>query len=1247
MLLRRCLWLVCAFVASAVSAAPTELRIAVDQDNSLATGCRVITNLGNVDGIDAILTTTYDGGVVTGVTKQTCLTAGTVDFTAPLTVDAGGWAVGTSSDGTLTVETRIPVSALPAGLRPAMRLAFIGVSGTSLETVLHDPDGEPILFPDSPERRRAVDAGGARVITLDGLDADWHGVEPLVSGLASTGGAGLRLLGGVRAWATAQSLYFVFSIQSNANAPTANDDGWTVLRGKTLHVSPPGVLGNDFDPGHRTLSASLVSGPDHGTLTFRTDGSFDYTNDGSPGPVDGFRYKAANGLASSNTAHVVLDLVDNRPPQALDDVYTVAHGGTLVITPPGVLSNDGDPDGDLLRPLLVGPPQHGAVTLNPDGSFTYVHDGSNTLADAFTYEAFDPYTSSNAATVAITIGPDAPPTALDDSYPLLEGATLVVPGLPGASLFTNDSDPDTPKSSFTAVITQQPAHGTLTPAAGGGFTYAHDGSETTADLFRYTVSDGILTSAAATVTLNIAPTDDAPVNAVPAPQSVAEEGVLTLSTAGGNAITVSDADAGLNSIQVIVSATNGTVALVATPGVSITGNGTASVTAQGPISALNAAMNGMQYTPTSNYFGAAQLTITSNDLGNSGAGGPQSATSNVAITVTPVNDAPSFTPGGDANSFEDTPYSAAWAGAVSAGPNESAQTPAFVVTSNDNLPLFASGPAISAAGLLTYTPAANASGSASITVVLGDNGGTAGGGVDTSGPQTFNINVTAVNDAPSFLKGANEVVDEDSGGHTVKNWATLISAGPTADETSVQSVNFLVSNDNNALFGEQPVIGADGTLSYAVTPETSGSATVTVLAHDDGGTANGGADTAAPQTFTITVNAVNDPPQNSVPEGMSTAEETPIAFTSQAVISVADVDANGGAESVSLTAANGTISVGSLPAGVTMTAGANDSTSLTISGTIADLNTALGNAVFTAALDFNGDATVTITTNDGGNTGSGGAQSDTDVITITVTPVNDPAVVLTADYTSTYTENGPHIPVAPSLIVVDPDNATLIGAVVCICGNADGPGNDLLEFDTTGTGITGNFFPNAGVLSLNGTGTLLEYQTVLRSIRFSSISEHPITPVRYIDFTVNDGSGPGPTHSAFVNVDSVNDAPVNSLPAGPLETVSNEGAFFSASISDADSTTAQVTLSALHGTITISGTSGLTFSAGDGTDDATMTFSGSISDINTALASIDYAPELDYAGEDTVTMTTDDQGQTGSGGAKTDTDTVTISIAGP
>ena len=80
--------------------------------------------------------------------------------------------------------------------------------------------------------------------------------------------------------------------------------------------------------------------------------------------------------------------------------------------------------------------------------------------------------------------------------------------------------------------------------------------------------------------------------------------------------------------------------------------------------------------------------------------------------------------------------------------------------------------------MLTYTPATNASGTATITVVLKDNGGTANGGVDTSAPQTFMITVTGVNHAPCFTKGADQTVLEDAGAQTVPNWATAISAGP-------------------------------------------------------------------------------------------------------------------------------------------------------------------------------------------------------------------------------------------------------------------------------------------------------------------------------------------------------------------------------------------------------------------------------------------------------------------------------------
>src|SRR5207253_2267779 len=122
----------------------------------------------------------------------------------------------------------------------------------------------------------------------------------------------------------------------------------------------------------------------------------------------------------------------------------------------------------------------------------------------------------------------------------------------------------------------------------------------------------------------------------------------------------------------------------------------------------------------------------------------------VTINIASVNDAPSFTSGGDQTVPEDSgPQSVIpWAAARSAGPaNESGQTLAFTVTNNNN-GLFSSQPALDSNGTLTYTPAANANGSATVTVQLQDNGGTDRGGIDTSAPQTFVITVTPVDDAP-------------------------------------------------------------------------------------------------------------------------------------------------------------------------------------------------------------------------------------------------------------------------------------------------------------------------------------------------------------------------------------------------------------------------------------------------------------------------------------------------------------------
>ena len=177
------------------------------------------------------------------------------------------------------------------------------------------------------------------------------------------------------------------------------------------------------------------------------------------------------------------------------------------------------------------------------------------------------------------------------------------------------------------------------------------------------------------------------------------------------------------------------------------------------------------------------------------------------VTVTAVNDAPGFTKGADQTVNEDASVQSigGWATAISAGPaDEESQLLDFVVTTDDNA-LFSVQPTIAPNGTLTYTPAPNAFGTATVTVKLHDDGGTANGGVDISVPQTFTITINAVNDAPSFVKGADQTVLEDAGLQTVTPWATATSAGP-ANESS-QTVAFeITGNTNPALFAAGPSV---------------------------------------------------------------------------------------------------------------------------------------------------------------------------------------------------------------------------------------------------------------------------------------------------------------------------------------------------------------------------------------------------------------------------------------------------------
>jgi len=194
---------------------------------------------------------------------------------------------------------------------------------------------------------------------------------------------------------------------------------------------------------------------------------------------------------------------------------------------------------------------------------------------------------------------------------------------------------------------------------------------------------------------------------------------------------------------------------------------------------------------------------------------------------------------------------AAWATAISPGPSdESSQSVTFTVTA-DNPGLFAVQPAVAPDGTLIYTPAADANGVATVIVTARDNGGTANGGVDASAASTFTVTVDSVNDTPSFAAGANQTAISLLGAQSVPGWATGISPGPPNE--SAQNVTFIVTVSNPGLFAVQPAVAPNGTLTYTPKLLGLGTATVTVRAVDDGGTANRGSDTSAPQSCTITV----------------------------------------------------------------------------------------------------------------------------------------------------------------------------------------------------------------------------------------------------------------------------------------------------------------------------------------------------------------------------------------------------------
>jgi uncharacterized repeat protein (TIGR01451 family) len=364
------------------------------------------------------------------------------------------------------------------------------------------------------------------------------------------------------------------------------------------------------------------------------------------------------------------------------------------------------------------------------------------------------------------------------------------------------------------------------------------------------------------------------------------------------------------------------------------------------------------YTPASNYNGIDSFSYTLTNGNN------RAATAIVNLAIAAVNDPPTFSSGPDQTALEDAGAVTipAWATAISPGPaDESAQAVTFLV-SNNNSNLFVVQPAISASGTLSYILATNANGTATVSVSARDNGGTANGGSDTSAPQIFIISVTPVNDPPTFSKGADQIVFEDSGVQTVAAWANAISPGPANE--SGQSISFRVSNNNSNLFSVQPAVSPTGVLSYHPAPSANGVATVTVYAQDNGGTANGGSDSSPSQTFTISILAVNDPPTLDPISDLTIDEDAPLQTINLTGISAGASNETNQALTITATSSNAALL-----------------TNVTVNYLSPAGN---GTLTFSPVTNAFGSAIITVIAHDNGGSANGGIDSVTNTFTVTV-----------------------------------------------------------------------------------------------------------------------------------------------------------------------------------------------------------------------------------------------------------------------
>ncbi|MBL9135107.1 MAG: tandem-95 repeat protein [Verrucomicrobiales bacterium] len=740
--------------------------------------------------------------------------------------------------------------------------------------------------------------------------------------------------------ATSAPATITLTVRPLNDPPTANSANRSVAENSSVTID---LTGSDIDGD--ALAYSIVQAPTNGVLSGAAPNLTYRPNTNFVG-VDSLRFKVSDGAATSSVATVSITVSEvNQAPSAIARSVSVAEDGSIAITLTAT-----DPDGDTLTFAVSRAPTRGTLTGTAP-NLTYRPSANLSGSDSFRFTASDGRLTSAEATVSITI------TAVNDR-PVATGASKSLNEDASVSITLTGSDVE--GSPLSYAIAAAPSNGALTGTP-PNLTYTPAANFNGNDSFSFTVSDGSLTSTAASVAITVNPVNDPP-TAAAASRSVAEDSTITIDLAG------SDIDGDTLAFLLIQSTTNGV---------------------------LSGSAPSFTYRPNTNFYGSDALRFAVSD------GVSTSAVATVSINVTAVNDPP-LASTGSVSVAEDGSTAV-----VLSGSDPDGGTLTYTITQSPT-----NGTLTGTAPNLTYRPRTNFFGADAIKFRVGD-------GALTSAVATVTLSVTAVNDRP-IAAAATKSLAEDS------------SIAITLAGSDVEGSTLAYAISTPPAFGA--LTGTPPNLTYVPSANFNG-------ADDFEFTVSDGQLTSTPALVTLNVAAVNDPPL-AADATRSTAENQDVA------IDLVGTDIDGDPLTYSLVQAptNGTLS-GTAP-----------------------------NLIYQPAPDFNGTDGLRFTVSDGQ------ATSAVANVSITVTSVNHPPVASNA--TVTVAEDGS---LAITLGGSDPDGDSIQFAITrsATNGTLSGTAPNLAYRPNT------NFFGSDSLRFTVNDGTYTSTEATV-SITVTAVNDRPV-----------------------------------------------------------------------------------------------------------------------------------------------------------